>query len=147
MVEDKLFSTLETTVGRMEMSPRILLADTIGFIDELPSDLLDAFHATLDESLQCDLLLLVVDSSDEPDEFKRKLSTTRREVLERGDESGMNIKVVLTKVRPWRKYRIRYRDCQFDGNDDPLVVSSHDGQGMDELENPSCILYMGQKQP
>ncbi|GIR00811.1 MAG: hypothetical protein CM15mP9_5140 [Methanobacteriota archaeon] len=79
------------------MSPRILLADTIGFIDELPSDLLDAFHATLDESLQCDLLLLVVDSSDEPEEFRRKLSTTRREVLERGDESGMNIKVVLTK--------------------------------------------------
>ena len=35
LVEDKLFSTLETTVGRMEMSPRILLADTIGFIDEL----------------------------------------------------------------------------------------------------------------
>ena len=51
LVEDKLFSTLETTVGRMEMSPRVLLADTIGFIDELPSDLLDAFHATLDLSL------------------------------------------------------------------------------------------------
>ena len=74
LVEDKLFSTLETTVGRMEMSPRILLVDTIGFIDELPSDLLDAFHATLDESLKCDLLLLVVDSCDEVVEFKRPLT-------------------------------------------------------------------------
>ena len=36
LVENKLFSTLETTVGRMEASPRILLADTIGFIDNLP---------------------------------------------------------------------------------------------------------------
>ena len=37
LVENKLFSTLETTVGRMEASPRILLADTIGFIDNLPN--------------------------------------------------------------------------------------------------------------
>jgi GTP-binding protein HflX len=43
LVEDRLFSTLETTVGRMEASPRVLLADTIGFIDALPSETLEAF--------------------------------------------------------------------------------------------------------
>ena len=42
LVQDKLFSTLETTIGRMEESPRILLADTIGFIDNLPSQTLEA---------------------------------------------------------------------------------------------------------
>ena len=139
LVEDKLFSTLETTVGRMEMSPRILLADTIGFIDELPSDLLDAFHATLDESLQCDLLLLVVDSSDEPSEFRRKLSTTRREVLERGDESGMNIKVVLTKSDLGGDIESAIDTVDSMGMTNPLVVSSHDGQGMDELRE--SIMY------
>ncbi len=61
LVEDKLFSTLETTVGRMLASPRILLADTIGFIDRVPAELLDAFKATLSESLECDLLLLLAD--------------------------------------------------------------------------------------
>ena len=64
LVEDRYFSTLETTVGRMQFSPRVLLVDTIGFIDDIPSDLLDAFSATLEESLECDLLLLLLDCSD-----------------------------------------------------------------------------------
>ena len=67
LVEDRLFSTLETTVGRMEASPRVLLADTIGFIDALPSETLEAFRATLAEALECDLLLLMADASDNED--------------------------------------------------------------------------------
>lgn len=139
LIEDKLFSTLETTVGRMEMSPRILLADTIGFIDELPSDLLDAFHATLDESLQCDLLLLVVDSSDETTEFQRKLSTTRREVLDRGDESGISLKVVLTKSDLGGDIDAAIEIVSAMGMSEPLVISSHNGEGLDELRE--AIMY------
>ncbi|MBG45055.1 MAG: GTPase HflX [Euryarchaeota archaeon] len=139
LIEDKLFSTLETTVGRMEMSPRILLADTIGFIDELPSDLLDAFHATLDESLQCDLLLLVVDSSDETNEFQRKLSTTRREVLDRGDESGISLKVVLTKSDLGGDIDAAIEIVSAMGMSEPLVISSHNGEGLDELRE--AIMY------
>ena len=63
LVEDRLFSTLETTVGRMEASPRVLLADTIGFIDAPPSETLEAFRATLAEALECDLLLLMANFS------------------------------------------------------------------------------------
>ena len=139
LVEDKLFSTLETTVGRMEMSPRILLADTIGFIDELPSDLLDAFHATLDESLKCDLLLLVVDCSDDISEFKRKLSTTRREVLDRGDESGINLKVVLTKSDLGEDIDSAIEVVTSMGMQEPLVISSHNGEGLDDLRE--AIMY------
>ena len=139
LVEDKLFSTLETTVGRMEMSPRILLADTIGFIDELPSDLLDAFHATLDESLQCDLLLLVVDSSDEISEFKRKLSTTRREVLDRSDEAGINLKVVLTKSDLGGDIESAIDVVTSMGMNEPLIISSHSGEGLEELRE--AIMY------
>ena len=139
LVEDKLFSTLETTVGRMEMSPRILLADTIGFIDELPSDLLDAFHATLDESLKCDLLLLVVDCSDDISEFKRKLSTTRREVLDRGDESGINLKVVLTKSDLGGDIDSAIDVVTSMGMQEPLVISSHNGEGLDGLRE--AIMY------
>ena len=139
LVEGKLFSTLETTVGRMEMSPRILLADTIGFIDELPSDLLDAFHATLDESLKCDLLLLVVDCSDDISEFKRKLSTTRREVLDRGDESGINLKVVLTKSDLGGDVDSAIDVVTSMGMQEPLVISSHNGEGLDDLRE--AIMY------
>ncbi len=139
LVEDKLFSTLETTVGRMEMSPRILLADTIGFIDELPSDLLDAFQATLDESLQCDLLLLVVDSSDELSEFRRKLSATRREVLDRSEGYTVNLKVVLTKADLDGDIESVKEIIASMGMPEPLIVSSHTGEGIEELRE--TILY------
>ncbi len=139
LVEDKLFSTLEATVGRMEMSPRILLADTIGFIDNLPSDLLDAFHATLDESLQCDLLLLLADSSDEPDELQRKLATSRREVLERASDEFVSMKVVLTKADKEGDIIAAKEIVESMGLGEPWVVSSHSGLGLDDLRKG--ILY------
>ena len=97
LVENKLFSTLETTVGRMEASPRILLADTIGFIDNLPNATLDAFRATLAEALECDLLLLLIDATDDTIEFSRKLATSQREINLRylGEEE-----LALSEKRP-----------------------------------------------
>ena len=139
LVEDKLFSTLETTVGRMAMSPRILLADTIGFIDELPSDLLDAFHATLDESLQCDLLLLLADSSDEIAELQRKLSTSRREVLDRINEDSLSMKVVLTKSDAGGDIDAAQEVVKSMGMPEAMVISSHDGTGLEELRE--SIMY------
>ena len=66
-VDDKLFATLETTVGKLYLpsSGKItLLSDTIGFIQDLPPDLIDAFKSTLGEILDADLLLHVIDISD-----------------------------------------------------------------------------------
>ncbi len=145
LVEDKLFSTLETTVGRMEMSPRILLADTIGFIDELPSDLLDAFHATLDESLRCDLLLLLADSSDETSELKRKLSTSRREVLDRNTGETLHMKVVLTKSDKGGDIEEAQEVVRTMGLPDALVVSSHIGQGLEQLRESIMYSLYGPK--
>ena len=121
------------------MSPRILLADTIGFIDNLPSDLLDAFHATLDESLQCDFLLLLADSSDEPDELQRKLATSRREVLERANDEFVSMKVVLTKSDKEGDIIAAKEIVESMGLGEPWVVSSHSGLGLDELRKG--ILY------
>lgn len=145
LVEDKLFSTLETTVGRMEMSPRVLLADTIGFIDELPSDLLDAFHATLDESLQCDLLLLLADCSDSLDELERKLSTSRREVLDRSEDGVLSLKVVLTKSDLGGDVDAAKEVVASMGMSEPMVVSSHDGTGLDELRESIMYSLYGPK--
>jgi len=76
--KDELFATLGTTVGRLKLPqtayidetwnfitrPDILIYDTIGFIRDLPPELIDAFSSTLEESLSCDILLQVVDASD-----------------------------------------------------------------------------------
>ena len=136
LVEDRLFSTLETTVGRMQASPRLLLVDTIGFIEQLPSDLLDAFSATLMESLECDLLLLLADASDSPEELSRRLETCRRELAERMDidERPAHL-VVLTKVDLVEDdARARAREKVLDmGMSDPLFASTVTGEGLDEL--------------
>jgi GTP-binding protein HflX len=66
LVADQLFATLDTTVRAMqpETRPRVLVSDTVGFIQKLPHDLVASFRSTLDEALEASLLLYVVDASD-----------------------------------------------------------------------------------
>ncbi len=70
LAEDKLFATLGTSVGKIWISEsegegrEFLLNDTIGFIRDLPPDLIAAFTSTLEDSIESDLLLHVVDASD-----------------------------------------------------------------------------------
>jgi GTP-binding protein HflX len=67
LVEDKLFATLDPTTRRLRVpgEQELVLADTVGFIRNLPRELLDAFRATLEELEEADLLLHVVDASRE----------------------------------------------------------------------------------
>ena len=145
LVEDKLFSTLETTVGRMVASPRILLADTIGFIDELPSDLLDAFNATLDEALKCDLLLLLADSSDDEVELRRKLTTSQREIFERTGDDILEMIVVLTKTDNCGDLDTCEAIIKSLSLPDPVHVSCHTGEGMDILRDKILQSLYGEK--
>ena len=64
---DMLFATLDTTVRRIEIERgrEFLLSDTVGFIHRLPTSLVEAFNSTLEEVAEADLLLQVVDGSDE----------------------------------------------------------------------------------
>lgn len=64
-VADQLFATLDPTTRRVELPGgyQALLTDTVGFIQKLPTTLVEAFHATLEEILEADLLLHVVDIS------------------------------------------------------------------------------------
>ncbi len=65
LVEDKLFATLDPTVRRVKLSggQEILLTDTVGFVQRLPTTLVAAFRATLEEVVEADLLIHVVDTS------------------------------------------------------------------------------------
>ncbi|WP_459128904.1 GTPase HflX [Guggenheimella bovis] len=66
-VKDMLFATLDTFVRRIDFDENrsFLLVDTVGFVDRLPHGLVDSFKATLEEVRQADLLIHVLDSSDE----------------------------------------------------------------------------------
>lgn len=96
LVEDKLFATLDTTVRAMqpETFPRILVSDTVGFIQKLPHDLVASFRSTLDEAGDASLLLYVVDSSDP--NFRKQLEVTRT-VLGEIDADSVPSLLVLNK--------------------------------------------------
>ncbi len=70
LVENKLFATLGTSVGKVWIERQdgtwkeVLINDTIWFIRDLPPDLIDAFRSTLEDSIEADLLLHVIDASD-----------------------------------------------------------------------------------
>ncbi len=90
--ENKLFATLDTTVRKMVIDNLpFLLADTVGFIRKLPTDLVDSFKSTLDEVREADLLVHVVDIS-HPD-FEEQISVVEKTLADLGcaDKSVMLI--------------------------------------------------------
>ncbi len=94
---DKLFMTLDPTSRRLRF-PRegeVVITDTVGFIAELPEDLLQAFQATLEELADADLLLHVVDASDDRLDARRD---TVRELLERLGLGDVPRLLVLNKA-------------------------------------------------
>ena len=81
--ENKLFATLDTTVRKVVVDNLpFLLADTVGFIRKLPTDLVDSFKSTLDETREADLLLHVVDIS-HPD-FEEQIQVVEKTLGELG---------------------------------------------------------------
>lgn len=72
---DKLFATLDTRIGKIyypESRKEVLVSDTIGFIQDLPTNLIESFKSTLEETVEADLLLHVIDISDPKMEEKIK---------------------------------------------------------------------------
>ncbi|NLJ64339.1 MAG: GTPase HflX [Christensenellaceae bacterium] len=106
--KDELFATLDTMSRRVELEngTEFILIDSVGFIRKLPTQLIEAFHSTLEEAVQADILLLVSDASDEQILEKREVvndvlrqigATTqpRIEVLNKADllENNDEIKI------------------------------------------------------
>ncbi|MBF0462297.1 MAG: GTPase HflX [Magnetococcales bacterium] len=131
---DRLFATLDPTL-RQVMLPgggRIILGDTVGFIRDLPHQLVAAFRATLEEVLEADLLLHIVDLSDPEwqDQEEAVLGVLRELLRERG---GMADKPLLTLFNkadqvatPGLLERLRARPAAH-------VLSALTGEGMTEL--------------
>lgn len=94
--ENKLFATLDTTVRKVvvENLP-FLLADTVGFIRKLPTDLVDSFKSTLDEVREADLLLHIVDIS-HPD-FEEQIQVVNKTLTDL-DSSEKPMMIVFNKI-------------------------------------------------
>jgi len=127
---DQLFATLDPTLRRVNLPDQqsIVLADTVGFIRDLPHDLVAAFRATLQETIEADLILHVIDSSDEQRDFYRE--QVNNIIHELGAEDIPQIEVM-------NKIDLTELSAHFDikHNELPARVwlSSLTGEGLDVL--------------
>ncbi len=97
LVADKLFATLDTTVRALapEGVPRVLVSDTVGFIKNLPHDLVASFKSTLEETAEASLLVHVIDASDPG--FERQIEVTEK-VLGEIDAGKVPRLLVFNKI-------------------------------------------------
>jgi GTP-binding protein HflX len=122
LVADKLFATLDTTVRALtpETKPRILVSDTVGFIQKLPHDLVASFRSTLDEALEASLLLYVVDAADPTSESQ--LGVTREVLREIGAESVPSLLVLNKRDRLDEAARA----AAMERHPDAILMSAHE---------------------
>jgi GTP-binding protein HflX len=120
LVANKLFATLDTTVRTLhpETVPRVLVSDTVGFIKNLPHDLVASFKSTLEEAAEASLLLHVIDASDPG--FERQLAVTDEVLREIEADVVPRIRVFnkidlagdpAAQAAQERLLRERYPDC------------------------------------
>ncbi len=122
---DRLFDTLDTTTRCLELSDtcRALISDTVGFIEKLPHQLVDAFKATLEELTFADLLLHVIDASDP--RWRDQADVVDRLIVELGAAETPRLEV--------------FNKCdKFEGDilphgEDIVAISAKTGAGLDAL--------------
>jgi GTP-binding protein HflX len=130
-VNNRLFETLDPTTRSFREGGRsYLVTDTVGFIRKLPHQLVEAFGATLEETLAGDLVLLVADASVDEEELAGQLASVRA-VLDDIDAQEIPQLLVLNKidlVDPGTRRRLANR------RPDAVQISAQTGEGLDELQ-------------
>ncbi len=130
---DEPFTTLSPTTRGLEIKGRrVLLTDTVGFIDDLPHFLIKAFRSTLAEIAQADLVLLVADMSDPPELLRRKLVASHKALWDCGVSAPML--TVLNKAdRLEEDEAALKREKISDLAPHPVKVSASTGHGLADL--------------
>ncbi len=145
LVQNKLFATLGTAVGKMVIDPailpslgmkasykplEILINDTIGFIRNLPPQLIDAFRSTLEDSIESQLLLHVVDISDE--HFREKIQVVD-DILHQIGADQTKLYIFNKTDQLWPE-QIQALQQEF-SDLNPLFISGLQKRGLDVLQD------------
>ena len=129
-VEDRLFETLDpTTRGFEHLGKRYLVTDTVGFIRRLPTQLVEGFASTLEETLVADIVLHVLDAS-LPDDVLAEQRFAVETVLEEIGAGAVPVELVLNKVDRLDAVSRRRVSNRFP---EALLISAATGEGLEEL--------------
>ena len=136
LAEDMLFATLDPKTARIYVpsddgiGAQVLLTDTVGFIDKLPHEFINAFESTLDEARTTDLLLHVVDISNE--QYNQQIAVVDA-VLAKIGASDVPTLLVLNKVDALSPVALKQIEKEFKGK--PYVlISARKNVGLDDLK-------------
>ena len=129
--DDKLFATLDSTIRRVMLpaSGEAVIADTVGFIQDLPHELIEAFKSTLEETRQANVLLHVVDASDP--NSRDKIEQVE-EIIEQIDAQEIPRIIVMNKIDRIDDFKPRI-DKDHEGNIYRVWLSAHTGDGIELL--------------
>ena len=132
LVQDQLFATLDSTTRTVELDRhrKMLLTDTVGFINRLPHHLFDSFRATLEEAVSADVLLHVVDRSHP--QYEEQIETAEGVLAELGLEEKLTITVFnkIDQLRPDQEKEVA-EVCA--AAEDMVGISALEGQGIEAL--------------
>ncbi len=137
-VANQLFATLDPTLRRVNLPDQqaIILADTVGFIRDLPHDLVAAFRATLQETIEADLILHVIDSNDEQRDFYR--DQVNNVIRELGAEDVPQVEV-MNKIDLTEQNS--HIDDEHNGLPSRVWLSAMTGEGIDKLNNKLSDIF------
>jgi GTP-binding protein HflX len=140
--QDMQFATLDPTVRQLPNVPtgNVLLVDTVGFVSDLPHELVAAFHATLQETREADLLLHVIDAADP---FHAQREHDVEDVLESVAASKIPIVRVFNKID--LVDRLVSSSSGPDGQVTRIDVSALNGLGLDELKDIIALRLKGER--
>jgi GTPase len=137
-VDDRLFETLDpTTRGFEHDGKRYLVTDTVGFIRRLPTQLVEGFAATLEETLVADLVLHVADASLPEERLGETIDAVSSVLAEIGADD-IPVELVLNKVDrldPLARRRIEHAYPR------ALTISASSGEGLDDLKARIAELF------
>jgi len=130
VTSDTLFSTLDSNTSVLFLKPaaKVLISDTVGFLKNLPHDLIASFHATLAEVREADVLLHIVDATCE--DIDEKISTVNQVLEEIGTRTIPTL-LVINKIDRLVPEEIERFEARYP---DTLLVSARECKGLDILK-------------
>lgn len=142
-----LFTTLSTTTRLIELSgKRVLLTDTVGFIERLSVDLVDAFRSTLEETTFADLILLIVDASESLQTIEKKLSVCL-DTIEKIGAYEIPLVIALNKIDLLSELEVRQRmEAMRSIASDVVSISALENINIDTLKQQLSKLLKSQIQ-
>ena len=126
--QNKLFETLDTKISKFYLNKKIFgIIDTVGFINHIPTQLIESFHATLEEINSAHFIINVIDVNDLS--IKSKIQTTKR-ILR---ETGVNEEKISKMINVYNK--IDLNKVNYEKNKNRIFISALTGEGLENLKN------------